>query len=249
MNGELAIEFSRVSKSFSRKIGHMLLRSHVARWLERAHTERFFALKNVSFRLQRGESMAVVGPNGAGKSTLLGLVVGLTQPDSGQITVNGRVAPLLEIGSGFHPDLTGVENLRLNASLLGLTRKRTEELFESIVEFAGIGDFIDQPLRTYSAGMVMRLAFSVAINTDPDIVLIDEVLAVGDQAFQAKCFERILGFKRSGRTILCASHSAETVERLCERAIWLDHGEVIVDSSVRSALEAYERRLHSEREM
>jgi ABC-type polysaccharide/polyol phosphate transport system ATPase subunit len=244
MNSDRAIEVSGVSKSFTRKTGQMLLRSHVARWFQRNRTEPFFALKNVSFSVAKGESVAVVGQNGAGKSTLLGLIVGLTQPDSGEIRVCGRVAPLLEIGSGFHPDLTGIENLRLNASLLGLTRKRTEELYETIVEFSGIGDFIREPLRTYSAGMVMRLAFSVAVHTDPDILVIDEVLAVGDQSFQTKCFEKLLDFKRSGKTIFCVSHSLEMLEWLCERAIWLDHGEVIMDDSMRSVREAYEGRMN-----
>jgi lipopolysaccharide transport system ATP-binding protein len=249
MNSQLAIRFSSVTKSFSLHGPQMLLRSHIASWSKGRHKERFVALKNVSFQVEQGESVAVVGPNGAGKSTLVGLVVGLTQPDSGEITVNGRVAPLLEIGSGFHPDLTGAENLRLNASLLGLTRKRTEDLFESIVEFSGVGDFIDEPLRTYSAGMMMRLAFSVAVHTDPDILVIDEILAVGDRAFQAKCRERILGFRRDRKTILCVSHSLETLESLCDRAIWLDHGEVMMDGAVRSVLEAYEGRLDFKREI
>jgi ABC-type polysaccharide/polyol phosphate transport system ATPase subunit len=191
----------------------------------------------------------VVGPTGAGKSTLLGLLAGLAQPDCGEITVNGRVAALLELGSGFHPDLTGAENLWLNASLLGLTRKRTEELFDTIVEFAGIGEFIGEPLRTYSAGMLMRLAFSVAVNTDADILVIDEILAVGDQAFQAKCFERILEFRRGSKTILCVSHSLEMLESLCDRALWLDHGEVMMDGTMRSVREAYEGRLHFKREI
>jgi ABC-type polysaccharide/polyol phosphate transport system ATPase subunit len=248
MNSQLAIGFSSVTKGFSLHSPQMLLRGHIARWSKGTHKERFVALKNVSFRVRQGESVAVVGPNGAGKSTLLGLVVGVTQPDCGEITVNGRVASLLEVGSGFHPDLTGAENLRLNASLLGLTRKRTEELFEGIVEFAGIGDFIDEPLRTYSAGMMMRLAFSVAVNMDPDILVIDEILAVGDQAFQAKCFERILQFKRAGKTIFCVSHNLNTLEWLCERAIWLDQGEVMMDDRMRSVREAYEGRLHLQRE-
>lgn len=249
MKKELAIEFSGVTKSFHLHSPRTLLRGHLARWGTGKRPERFVALKNVSFQVRQGESVAVVGPNGAGKSTLLSLVVGVTQPDMGRITVNGRVAPLLEVGSGFHPDLTGAENLRLNASLLGLTRKRTGELFESIVEFAGIGDFIDEPLRTYSAGMLMRLAFSVAIHTDPDILVIDEVLAVGDQAFQVKCLERILEFRRDRKTIFCVSHNPEALESLCERAIWLDHGEVIMDSQARRVLEAYEARLPSGREI
>jgi ABC-type polysaccharide/polyol phosphate transport system ATPase subunit len=248
MMNDLAIGFFGVTKSFPLHHPRLLLRGHLARWGKARPKDRFVALRNVSFQVQPGESVAVVGPNGAGKSTLLGLAAGLTQPDCGEITVNGRVAPLLEIGAGFHTDLTGSENLRLNAAMLGLTRKRTEELFGSIVEFAGIGDFIDEPLRTYSAGMLMRLAFSVAIHTDPDILAIDEVLAVGDQAFQAKCLERILEFKHGGKTILCVSHSLEVLESLCERAIWLDHGEVIMDDQARRVVEAYEARLPSARE-
>ena len=147
------------------------------------------------------------------------------------------------MGSGFHFDLTGRENLFLNASLLGLTRKRTEELYDSIVEFSGIGDFIDEPLRTYSSGMVMRLAFSVAINMDPDVLIIDEILGVGDAAFQAKCFEKIMDFKRAGKTVLCVSHAAGMVEHLCERAIWLDHGQLMMDGKTRSVIEAYSGRI------
>src|SRR5262249_42903643 len=156
--------------------------------------------------------MAVVGPNGAGKSTLLGLVAGLSSPDSGTVSVNGRVAALLELGSGFHPDLTGSENVHLNASLLGLSRKRTSQLFDEIADFSGIGEFIDEPLRTYSTGMTMRLAFSVAIHMDPEILLIDEVLAVGDAAFQVKCFEKIRQFRQAGKTLLCVSHASGMVQ-------------------------------------
>src|SRR6266542_2508720 len=184
----MVIRFQNVSKTFSRHAHQVLLRQRIAQALRRDDSDRFYALKNVSFDLSRGESMAVMGRNGAGKSTLLSVVAGLSRPDQGSIEVNGRVAALLELGSGFHPDLTGRENVRLNASLLGLTRRRTAEVFDSIVDFAAIGDFIEEPLRTYSSGMVMRLAFSVAINVDPEILLIDEVLAVGDIAFQEKCF-------------------------------------------------------------
>ena len=192
------VEFIDVSKTFSRTTGQMLLRSHLARWFGPAHKQRFYALKKVSFRVGKGESLAVVGPNGAGKSTLLGLVAGLSQPDAGTVIVNGRIAPMLELGSGFHPDLTGAENITLNAALLGLTRRRTAELFDQIVEFAGVADSIQEPLRTYSTGMIMRLAFSVATRMDPDILLIDEVLAVGDQTFQAKCIDKIHEFRNNG---------------------------------------------------
>jgi ABC-type polysaccharide/polyol phosphate transport system ATPase subunit len=198
-------------------------------------------LKQVSFRLERGESVAVVGSNGAGKSTLLSLVVGLAEPSAGRVMVNGRVAALLELGSGFHPDLTGAENLRLNASLLGLSRKRTAEVQDRIVEFSGIEEFIDQPLRTYSSGMVMRLAFSVAIQIDPDILIIDEVLAVGDQNFQAKCFDKIAELKGAGKTLLFVSHSSVLVQQLCERALWLQHGEVMMDGAAAEVIQAYAR--------
>jgi ABC-type polysaccharide/polyol phosphate transport system ATPase subunit len=189
--------------------------------------------------------MAIVGANGAGKSTLLSLVARLAFPDAGTIEVRGRVAALLELGSGFHPDLTGAENVRLNAALLGIRRERMNDVYEAIVDFAEMADFMDEPLRTYSAGMTMRLAFSVAVHMDPDILLIDEVLAVGDQAFQAKCFDRILDFRRRGKTILCVSHVPGLLRQLCNRAIWLDHGELMLNGSAGEVLEAYEGRLSS----
>jgi ABC-type polysaccharide/polyol phosphate transport system ATPase subunit len=234
-----AIEFQNVSKSFHWHTGRLLLRHRLEGWLRGQRGERFYALKNVSFELEEGEGLAVIGPNGAGKSTLLGLVAGLATPDTGTVAVNGRIAALLELGSGFHPDLTGAENVRVNASLIGLSRRRTAELFDQIAEFAGIGDFIGEPLRTYSTGMIMRLAFSVAINMDPEILLIDEVLAVGDQAFQAKCFERLHRFRHAGKTLLCVSHAAGMVQELCDRAIWLDHGELMMTGRIRDVIEAY----------
>ena len=165
------IEFQNVSKTFARAGGRMLLRDYMGAFFRRSHRQPFYALKNVSFRVDHGESVAVIGSNGAGKSTLLGLVAGLTEPNEGIVTINGRVAALLELGAGFHPDLTGTENVWLNASLMGLSRKRTGELFDQIVDFSDVGDFIDEPLRTYSTGMMMRLAFSVAVHCDPDILL------------------------------------------------------------------------------
>src|SRR6476661_3153162 len=221
------IEFRGVSKSFARHAGRMLLRDRLTHWLKGQHQDRFYALKNISFVVEAGEGLAVVGANGAGKSTLLGLVAGLARPDEGMVTVKGRIAALLELGSGFHPDLTGAENVSVNAALLGLSRRRTAELFDEIVDFSGIGEFIDEPLRTYSSGMIMRLAFSVAINIDPEILLVDEVLAVGDTGFQEKCFERLRRFRQAGRTLLCVSHSSAMVREMCDRAIWLDHGELM----------------------
>jgi ABC-type polysaccharide/polyol phosphate transport system ATPase subunit len=235
------IELQNVSKKFTRHAGQMLLRNHVTRFFTREKDDPFFALKHVSFSLDHGQSLAVIGSNGAGKSTLLGLVAGISKADEGVVTVNGQVAALLELGSGFHPSLTGRENVRLNAALLGLSRRQTTEAFERIVDFSGIRDFIDEPLRTYSTGMMMRLAFSVAVNRDPEILLVDEVLAVGDAVFQAKCIEKIREFRDAGKTLLCVSHSS-MIRQLCDRAIWLDHGELILSGPVDDVLEAYAGR-------
>jgi lipopolysaccharide transport system ATP-binding protein len=233
------IEFGGVSKAFHHGAGAQLLRRYVQDFFRPKARNPFYALRNVSFQVERGESLAVVGRNGAGKSTLLGLVAGLSEPSAGRVTVNGRVAALLELGSGFHQELSGVENLRLNASLLGLSRKRTAELFDDIVAFADIGDFIDEPLRTYSTGMLMRLAFSIAIHVDPDILIVDEVIAVGDQAFQEKCLERIRRFKPAGKTLLFVSHATKLVREMCDRAIWLDRGQVVMDGPAGQVLDRY----------
>lgn len=235
------IEFHNVSKTFHRHAGQMLLRNHLSRFFNKQKEDPFFALKHVSFAVEQGESLAVIGSNGAGKSTLLGLVAGISQPDEGAVTVDGQVTALLELGSGFHPDLTGRENVQLNAALLGMSRRQTAAAFEHIVEFSGIREFIDEPLRTYSTGMVMRLAFSVAINRDPEILLIDEVLAVGDAAFQAKCIDKIHEFREAGKTLLCVSHTP-MIGKLCDRAIWLDHGELILSGAVTDVMEAYAGR-------
>jgi lipopolysaccharide transport system ATP-binding protein len=236
------LSFQGVSKWFPHGGGRELLRTHMMRWLRSRGQDRFWALKNISFELEHGESMAVVGGNGAGKSTLLSMVAGLAQPNEGRVELNGRVAALLELGAGFHPDLTGAENLLLNAALLGLARRRAVALFDQIVEFSGIGEFIDEPLRSYSSGMIMRLGFSVAIKTEPDILLIDEVLAVGDVNFQTKCIDALAEFQRGGGSILFVSHSGIAVQRMCRRAIWLDHGELMLDGEASAVVDAYEGR-------
>jgi len=235
-----AITFVSVTKTFSLNTQRMLVKGHMARLLKRRGKQRFVALRNISFRIPRGQTVGVVGMNGAGKSTLLSLVAGLCPPDEGTVTVNGRVAALLQLGAGFHPDLTGVENLHMNAALLGLSAKRTDQAFDSIVEFSGIGQFIEEPLRTYSSGMTMRLAFAIAVHVDPDILIIDEVLSVGDQAFQVKCMNKILEFKEQGKTLLFVSHATGSVQSLCERALWLDHGELVMDGGVTEVLAGYE---------
>ena len=205
----------------------------------RTRKESFRALEGADLHVSPGESVAIVGANGAGKSTTLKLLAGIYEPTGGTVRVEGRIASLLDLGVGFHPELTGSENVYLNGALLGLTRSRMRELLPEIAAFAGLESFLDTPVKYYSAGMFMRLGFSLATSVDPDVLLIDEVLAVGDAAFQKKCYDRIYGFKGTGRTILFVSHDMEAVERLCERAVWLDRGKVVMDAAVSEVLTAY----------
>ncbi|MFH0907133.1 MAG: ABC transporter ATP-binding protein [bacterium] len=205
----------------------------------RSHHEAFWAVNNVSFQVHKGESVALIGRNGAGKSTMLGLVAGSIYPTTGTVTVNGRMGALLELGAGFHPDLTGRENVYLNASLLGLDKNEIEDQFTSILKFSELDEFIDVPLKNYSSGMQVRLGFSVAIHIHPDILIMDEALSVGDSAFQAKCMERIMEFKRAGKTLLFVSHSANQVQYLCDRVIWLEHGKMKMEGPTAEVLAAY----------
>lgn len=237
--GEPIIEFRGVSKIYSRR-SRGFLRDQLAQ--RKSASEPFYAIKNVSFSVARGESLGVLGANGAGKTTLLTLVAGISSPDEGDVFVRGPVAPLLELATGFHPDLTGAENVLLNAALLGLSRKTTMARFDEIVEFSGVGNFIDEPLRTYSTGMRMRLAFSVAVTVDPEILLIDEAFAVGDQEFQAKCVKRIAQFRNAGKTLLCVSHSPVMLREFCEQGIWLERGELMGAGSVSEVIQAYTDR-------
>ncbi len=193
-------------------------------WRRRRPAEEFWALKDISFDVEQGGAVGLIGPNGAGKSTILKLITGIIEPTSGRIEVNGRVAALLELGAGFHPDLTGRENTFLNGSILGLGRRQIKKRFDSIVEFSGIGRFVDVPIKHYSSGMQVRLGFSIATAVDPEILLIDEVLAVGDQAFQAKCLQRITDMRRQGTTFLFVSHNADTVRKVCNRVVRLEQG-------------------------
>lgn len=211
---------------------------------QRRHRE-FQALRPLDLDIARGQTVGVVGRNGSGKSTLLQLIAGTLQPTAGRIEVNGRVAALLELGSGFSPDFSGRENVYLNAQVLGMRRHEIEARFERIEAFADIGAFIDQPVRTYSSGMLVRLAFAVAIHTDPDILIIDEALAVGDEAFQRKCYSRIEAIKARGATILFVSHSASSVLNLCDRAVLLDGGERLLTGSPKLVVGSYQRLLHA----
>ena len=214
-------------------------------FFRKTRRREFWALRDVSFEIRDGEAVGIIGENGAGKSTLLGIIVGSIYPAYGRVIRNGNIGALLELGAGFHPDLTGRENIYLNASLNGLSKKEVDRKFDQIVEFSGLGDFIDTSIRAYSAGMIARLGFSVATNIDFDILLIDEVLAVGDQAFQKKCMDRISGFKNEGKTILFVSHSMGAVQQLCDRAIWLEHGVVKGDGETGEIIERYSSSLLS----
>lgn len=209
----------------------------------RERREIFWALREINLTVEPGEALGLIGPNGSGKSTLLRLIARTLYPTQGEIIVRGRVAPMIEIGVGFHQELTGHENIYLNASLYGLTRREVDRLYRDIVEFSELGEFIDVPVKNYSTGMYARLGFSIAVHLDPDILLIDEVLAVGDERFQKKCMERMMEFRRRGKTILFVSHNATAVKQLCDRAYLLAQGMVVALGGVASVLEAYETRL------
>ena len=205
-----------------------------------------WAVKDVSLRIEPGESVGFMGRNGSGKTTFLRLMAGVYRPSSGKLDVAGRVGALLELGAGFHPDFTGRENIYLSASIYGLRRGEVDRRLEEIIEFSELGKFIDLPIRTYSAGMYMRLAFSVATNVDADILLLDEVFAVGDEAFQRKCVDRVLGYKQQGKTIAFVSHSGASVERMCDRAVLLRQGEVEYDGETSEAIRRYQELLAGE---
>jgi ABC-type polysaccharide/polyol phosphate transport system ATPase subunit len=201
--------------------------------------EGFWALRHLNFKVNPGSMIGIVGPNGAGKSSLLGLVANTITPTEGYIKTNGRIACMLELGAGFHPDLSGRENIFLNASILGISREDAEQKFDKIVDFAGLREFVDMPVRHYSSGMYVRLAFSVAVEMNPDILLIDEVLAVGDTAFQMKCLDRIRAFKKAGKTILFVSHALDTVEQFCDEVFLLYKGEMVMQGDPSETIFAY----------
>jgi len=233
-----AIRAEHVAKSYRlRRERQRTLKEVVLR--QYAPSEDVHALRDVSFTVERGEAFGVIGANGSGKSTLLKLVAGTAKPTSGTLEVHGRVAALLEIGAGFHPDFTGRENAYLNGSLLGLSRAELTRSMPAIEEFADLGRFFDAPVKTYSSGMYTRLGFSVAVHLEPDVLLVDEVLAVGDEYFQHKCFAKIAEFREAKKTILLVSHDLGSVSRLCERALWLKDGRVAAAGTVRDVINAY----------
>lgn len=237
-----AIKFTSVSKKYS-------LNKHKRYSIQELFTGRFrkpktekeslWVLKDVNFSIQPGESVAFIGPNGAGKSTILKLISSIIIPTFGKIEINGRISSLLELGAGFHPDLTGRENIYLNGSILGLSRKEINRKYATIVEFAELADYIDLPVKHYSSGMYLRLAFSVASHVEPDILLIDEVIAVGDHLFQQRCFKRLAQLKRAGVTLVLISHGMDIIRNYCERGIWLQHGHIQVDGKIERVTETY----------
>lgn len=226
------------SKFFLRRNSHSFKEAFIG-WIQRKKvgTDHFLALDEISFQVGEGESVAILGMNGSGKSTTLKLVSGVLEPDSGRVLTRGRVAGLIEVGAGFHPDLSGRENVYLNAAILGMTRKETDEKFEAIVEFSGIGDFIDQEVKHYSSGMFMRLAFSVAIHVKLDTLLVDEVLSVGDAPFRAKCAAKIKELTQRGVTMLVVSHDTNMVKELCTRGIVISKGKKVFDGPIDEAVE------------
>ncbi|WJS91749.1 ABC transporter ATP-binding protein [Microbacterium testaceum] len=213
----------------------------------RRHKKEFWALRDVDLDIYAGETIGLIGHNGSGKSTLLKVIGGIVDPTSGTVEERGRLAALLELGAGFHPDLTGRENVFLNASVLGLSREETEAQFDDIVAFASIGDFIDTQVKFYSSGMYVRLAFAVAVHTDPDVLLVDEVLAVGDEAFQRKCMDRIREFQQQGRTIILVTHSLDQVVELCGRCVLLHQGKVLFDGKPSTAVARFRDLLEERR--
>lgn len=196
-------------------------------------------LKDINLTIKKGESVALIGTNGSGKSTLLKLMTKIIYPNKGKISVNGKLTSLLELGAGFHPDFSGRENIYFNSAIFGLTKKEIDARLEEIIEFSELQEFIDNPVRTYSSGMYMRLAFSIAINVDADILLIDEILAVGDQHFQEKCFNKLRELKKAGKTIVIVTHSMGQVKQFCDRSVWLYKGKIRMDGNVPDVLEEY----------
>ena len=236
---DYAIEVINVTKKF--KIYYdkaNTLKEHMLFW-KRNKSEEFVALKDINVKIKKGETVGLIGVNGSGKSTLLKLMTKIIYPTTGKVITHGKLTSLLELGAGFHQDFTGRENIYFNAAIFGLTKKEIDKRLDDIIEFSELGEFIDNPVRTYSSGMYMRLAFSIAINVDAEILLIDEILAVGDQHFQEKCFKKLEELKNSDKTIVIVSHSLDQIENLCTRAIWIYEGKVAMDATPKEVIPKY----------
>lgn len=238
-NTENAIEVIEMTKNFKLYYDKpSTLKERLVFW-NKTKKEIRTVLRNINLKIKKGDTVALIGTNGSGKSTLLKLMTKIIYPSSGKIITNGKLTSLLELGAGFHPDFTGRENIYFNAAIFGLTKKEIDERIDEIIKFSELEEFIDNPVRTYSSGMYMRLAFSVAINVDAEILLIDEILAVGDQHFQDKCFEKLKELKDSDKTIVIVTHSLNVVRQLCNRAIWIYDGEVRMDGKPDKVVDEY----------
>lgn len=234
-----AVEVKDVTKSFKLYYDKpSTLKERLVFW-NKKKADSHTVLDNINLEIEKGETVALIGTNGSGKSTLLKLMTKIIYPTKGKIITNGKLTSLLELGAGFHPDFTGRENIYFNASIFGLTKKEIDKRLEEIIEFSELGEFIDSPVRTYSSGMYMRLAFSVAINVDAEILLIDEILAVGDQHFQDKCLAKLAELKNSDRTIVIVTHDMNSVKELCSRAVWLFEGKIRMDDTPEKVIQEY----------
>ena len=239
-NNEIAIKVDHVYKSFDIYYDRAnTLKERALFWMRNKRKEKREVLKDINLDIKKGETVALIGVNGSGKSTLLKLMTQIIFPNKGTIETKGKLTSLLELGAGFHPDFSGRENIYFNSSIFGLTRKEIDKRLDQIIEFSELQDFIDNPVRTYSSGMYMRLAFSVAINVDADILLIDEILSVGDQHFQEKCFNKMRELKREGKTMVFVTHSMDSVRNLCDRAVWLSNGVVRMDGNTNEVVDEY----------
>lgn len=237
---EYAIEVKDVTKKF--KIYYdkaHTLKEKIVFWKSSNQTDEYVALKNINLNIKKGETVGLIGVNGSGKSTLLKLMTKIIYPTTGKIITHGKLTSLLELGAGFHQDFTGRENIYFNAAIFGLTKAEINKRLEEIIEFSELGEFIDNPVRTYSSGMYMRLAFSIAINVDAEILLIDEILAVGDQHFQEKCFKKLQELKLSDKTIVIVSHDLNQIEELCTRAVWIYEGKIEMDETPNKVIPKY----------
>lgn len=237
MRVNTVINFNKVSKKFKR--GRKLYLKQALLDIFKKDTEDFWALKDINLEIKKGESVGIIGANGSGKTTLLKLMAGVMTPSSGSVEVEGKIGPLIELGAGFHPELSGRDNIYLNGTILGLSKKEIEEKFDEIVDFAGLRDFIDTPVKHYSSGMYMRLGFSIATNINPDILLVDEILAVGDIAFQKKCFAKLHEFHQKGVTIVVISHSLDTIKDFSERVVLLSHGKIVGEGKPEKVIHQY----------
>lgn len=243
MNSDIAIKVEGLTKTYKIYEKPVDRLKESLNPFKNSYHRDFNALNRVSFELKKGDALAIIGKNGSGKSTLLKIITGVLTPSSGSVTVNGKISALLELGAGFNPEYTGLENIYLNGTIMGLSKEQVDERIEDILNFADIGEFITQPVKSYSSGMFARLAFAVAINVDPDILIVDEALSVGDIHFQAKCYRKFDEFKENGKTILFVSHSLDSVIRYCNTAILLNEGELIDQGSPKEMVDVYKRIL------